>query len=561
VLSRLNIRNLAVLDEIEFELHEGFNVLTGETGAGKSMLVDALALALGERADSGAVRPGTERAEVTATFTVAAESLAGIWLRTRDLEAGTDCQLRRVITTEGRSRGYINGQPVPLEQLRELGGQLVEICGQHAHQSLLKRPVQREILDAHGGHRPLVEAVAAAHRAWTASDRERHELVAQRRDRQDRQDLLRYQLQELSALNLQDGEVEILEKERLLLANVSRVAAGLSLGLDRLYDAEQASAHDVLGGALRELQPLLALDPALAPAVEMLEQSRIQIVEAADQLRHRLVDLEHDPARLAEIESRLDSTHQLARKHRIEPERLWSLAGVIDAELASLALSDMRLEQIDADCARARAALEEAASRLSAARRKAAHSLGAAVTRNLHSLGMQGSGFSVAVEPLSGGERSVTGADQVEFLVSTNAGQPAGPVSRVASGGELSRVSLAIQVVAMADHGAPTLVFDEVDAGVGGGTAEIVGQCLKQLSNRRQVLCVTHLPQVASQADHHYAVVKSTSAKTTRTAVNEIEAAGRVDEIARMLGGVRITERTRAHAREMLQSARPRRAG
>jgi DNA repair protein RecN (Recombination protein N) len=313
--------------------------------------------------------------------------------------------------------------------------------------------------------------------------------------------------------------------------------------------------------ALREIQSLAGIDASLAEAAEALEQAQIQLTDAVDQLRHRLGGLEHDPARQEHLDARLDIVLQLARKHRVESERLWSLADVMDAELASLASSDSRLGQISAECVRTREALREVTSTLGAARLKAARSLGTAVTRNLRSLGMPGATFSVAVATSADAEPGPAGADQIEFLVSTNPGQAPGPLARIASGGELSRLSLAIQVVAMTDHGAPTLIFDEVDAGIGGGVAEIVGQCLRQLSGQRQVLCVTHLPQVASQADHHFAVAKTASGKTTRTTVIALGTGERVDEIARMLGGVKITERTRAHAREMLQSARPRRAG
>jgi DNA repair protein RecN (Recombination protein N) len=561
VLVRLHVRNLVVLDEIELELQSGFSVLSGETGAGKSLLVDALALALGERADSHAVRAGCQRAEVTAVFSVSPGSGTEAWLKQRDLDAGAECQVRRVVTPEGRSRGYINGQQLPLELLRELGAQLVEICGQHAHQSLLQRSAQRDILDAHGRHEALLETVSAAHRAWASLEKDRQDLALRQRDRQDRQELLSYQLRELQALNLQEGELESLEKERLLLANVGRIASGLTQSLELLHDAEESSAQDAIGRALRGMQALTALDGSLDGAVESLAQAQIQLADAVDQLRHRLASLEHDPARHEHLDTRLDTALQLARKHRVEPERLWSLAGIMDAELASLASSDSRLEQIGEDCMRAREALRAAASSLSAARLKAARSLGTAVTRNLRALGMPGATFSVSMTTAPGVEPGPAGSDQIEFLVSTNTGQAPGPLAKVASGGELSRLSLAIQVVAMTDHGAHTLIFDEVDAGIGGGVAEIVGQCLRQLSDRRQVLCVTHLPQVASQADHHFAVAKATSSRTTRTTVTALGAGDRVDEIARMLGGVKITERTRAHAREMLQSARQRQAG
>ncbi len=561
MLTRLHIRNLAVLDEIELDLAPGFSALTGETGAGKSMLVDALALALGERADTTAVRAGAPRAEVTAVFDIGRMPTVGAWLGERDLDTSQECQVRRVLAPEGRSRGYINGQQVPLELLRELGEQLIEICGQHAHQSLVRRATQREILDAHGNHGSLLANMARTYEAWSAVEAERKSLAAGQRDRQARQDLVGYQVRELEALNLQQGDVEALEQERLLLANIGRISAGLTMALDRLYDAEEASAHDLMGLALREVQALASLDPQLSGAVEALEQSRIQLCEASDQLRRRCASMEPDPLRQDAVESRLASVHDLARKHRTEPEVLWELSGKLSTELAELTASDSRLDAIDEVSRRLRDSLGQAADALHAARVTAARSLAKAVTGNLRSLGMAGSAFLVEIGSLPVENVGPTGADEIEFRVSTNAGQAPQPIAKIASGGELSRLSLAIQVVAMTSHGAPTLVFDEVDAGIGGGVAEIVGQCLKRLSSQRQVLCVTHLAQVASQADHHFAVAKSAIGKATRTSVQELDAGARVDEVARMLGGITITERTRDHAKEMLQSARSRRAG
>jgi DNA repair protein RecN (Recombination protein N) len=561
VLTQLHIRNLAVLDEIEISLAPGFSALTGETGAGKSMLVDALALALGERADSGAVRADAQRAEVTAVFTVGRESPVNAWLAERDLQSSQECHLRRVVTPEGRSRGYINGQQVPMEMLRELGEHLIEICGQHAHQTLARSATQREILDAHGGHGPLLTAVADAHRKWVALEAECRALQSGQRDRQDRQDLLSYQVRELQALNLQAGEFEALDQERLLLANVGRISAGLSQALERLIDADEASANDAIGIALREIQALSALDAELGGAATALEQSRIELRDATDQIRRRLLDMEHDPVRQDEVESRLTSAVDLARKHRVEPNRLWALTHALEAELASITASDSRLETFAEESARHRGALGKAVELLRRGRQQAARPLAEAVTKNLRRLGMADSVFEVRVEPLPLEQIGLAGGDLVEFLISTNPGQNPGSIGRIASGGELSRLSLAIQVVAMTDHGAPTLIFDEVDAGIGGGVAEIVGQCLKRLSAQRQVLCVTHLAQVASLADHHFAVTKTTAGKATRTTVQELAGNDRVDEVARMLGGVTITERTRDHAKEMLRSARPRRAG
>lgn len=561
MLSRLHIRNLAVLDEVETELRAGFNALTGETGAGKSMLVDALALALGSRADSGAVRSGAEKAEVTAVFDLDAAHDVRAWLCARDLDGEDECQLRRVITAEGRSRGYINGQPVPLEQLRELGSRLVEICGQHAHQSLLARAAQRDVLDAHGRHGQLVAEVADAWARWQALETEHRTLLEAQADRLARRELLAYQIGELRALALQPGEIEALEQEQVVLANAGRIRAGVGQALDRIYDADEGSAHALLGSAAREITALAHLDPALAQPAAALAQVLVQVADTANELRHRLDALEHDPGRQDAVESRLAAAQELARRQRSTPEALWQRLAAAESELGTIDASDERLGQIAAEAARQADVFAEASGRLHRARCQAADSLATAVTANLRELGMPGATFRIHVEALAPGQAGPSGTDLVEFQVTTGAGQPPGPMARIASGGELSRLSLAIQAVAMAAHGAPTLVFDEVDAGIGGGVAEIVGQSLRRLSTGRQVLCVTHLAQVASQADHHFAVSKVSGTRSTRTGIRELTGNDRVEEIARMLGGVTLTERTRAHAREMLASARPRQAG
>ncbi len=562
MLTRLHIRDLAVLHETELELSSGFSVLTGETGAGKSMLVDALALALGERADSSVVRSGALRAEVMAVFDLQSRPTIAAWLEERDLDAGGECQLRRVVTPEGRSRGYINGRPVTLDALRDLGEQLVDICGQHAHQSLLRPAMQRQTLDAFGGHHDLVAAVGAGYAEWSALLAERERLLQAGAQRASREELLRFQIGELDALSPAEGEFETLQQERLLHGNLGRITAGLATVLDATYDSDETSAHDRIGAARRELEALLPLDPQLGSAAAALEIAQINVAEAADAIRRRLSALEHDPARQEFVESRLASVESLSRRHRVEPERLWTLLPRLRAELATLAETDNRLRDSDSECTRLHERLQRAATELSTARARAATALEQVVTGALRELGMPDAQFMIRMAPTPHGHIGADGLEQVEFLVSTNAGLPPGPLAKVASGGELSRLGLAIEVACMADRGTPTLVFDEVDAGIGGGVAEIVGQKLRRLSRQRQVLCVTHLAQVASQAECHYSVTKASTGEAASAAVRELTAAERVEEIARMLGGVRITERTRAHAREMLQQSRhARRAG
>ncbi len=559
MLTRLHIRNLAVLDEVTLDLDAGFSTLTGETGAGKSMLVDALALALGARADSSAVRSGTDRAEVSAAFELDGVAAATAWLRGHDLDSEGECLLRRIVSTEGRSRGYINGRPVPMEMLRELGGQLVEICGQHAYQSLGQRSAQRDVLDAFGGHDGLCAAVARSHAAWSMLQAEQAALLEASRDRQAREELLRYQAGELAALGLQSGEMEALEQEHALLANAGRLTEGVALALERLHDADEGSAQAVVGAALKDIRTLAALDPALTQAAAALEQAGIELKEATEQLRRRLGTIEHDPERLAAVEARIAAAQELARKHHSTPEQLPALLDRLNDELAGIGASDERLRENSGRLAALEKELRQAAASLSEARQRAATAFARAVCARLAQLGMPGSVFEVHCEPLRDGLVGSHGQEQVGFLVSTNPGQPPGPIARVASGGELSRLSLAIQAVCAADHGPPTLIFDEVDAGIGGGVAEIVGQCLRELSARRQVICVTHLAQVASQAGHHFTVTKTAVAGESHTRVQELATRERVEEIARMLGGVTITERTRAHAREMLQASGSRR--
>lgn len=561
MLTRLHIRQLAVLDEVGLALAGGFSALTGETGAGKSMLVDALALALGARADSSAVRSGAERAEISAFFELGAGDAALAWLRAHDLDSGQECILRRVVSTEGRSRGYINGRPVPMEMLRTLGEQLAEICGQHAYQSLGQRATQRTLLDGFGQHGKLLATVERAHAAWSALQAEREALLEAGRERRAREELLRYQVQELAALALQPGEVGALEQEHRRLAHASHLGQGLSAALERLHDADEGSAQSLLAGSLRELRELAGIDAGLQPAVEALEQAGIQLSEAVEQLRDGQGRIEDDPRRLAAVEARMAAVRELARKHRSEPGALCTLLDELQAELDAIGASDERLRGMDAELAGQRKALETAADQLGNARRRAARGFAEAVSGRLGELGMAGSSLQVVLEKLPEGQILASGREQVEFLVSTNPGQAPGPIARVASGGELSRLSLAISLVCTADQGPATLIFDEVDAGIGGGVAEIVGQCLRDLSARHQVMCVTHLAQVAAQAHHHYAVAKQAVDGDTRTRISELDAAARVEEIARMLGGRTITARSRAHAREMLQGAGDRQAG
>ena len=554
MLNHLLIRNLAVVDEVEVEPGTGLTVLTGETGAGKSILIDALSLALGERADSDAVRAGTERAEITAAFDIPANGEAAAWLQANDLDGEDGCLMRRVVTAEGRSRGYINGNPVPMQTLRELGERLVDICGQQAHQSLGKADMQRRLLDQHGGLTDQAGQVATAWQHWQTLQNQHDELAAARSDQHARLDLLRFQVSELQALDPRPGEIDDLDTVHRKAANATRLGEGTGQTLQWLYESENGdSAHDQLGRARQLLEELSAMDPALTETAQLLSEAEIQVSEAADNLRQYLAADAGADFDLPAIEARLGALHDTARKHRVEPAQLPDLLGQLSDELQTLENADDTLEELQKKMASAEQDLRRHCGQLSKGRKQAATKLARSVTQNIRQLGMPEGSFSIELQPLE--QPGPGGSERIEFRVAINPGIQPGPLNKVASGGELSRISLAIQVAANADEQAPTLIFDEVDAGVGGGTADIVGARLRELADSGQVLCVTHLAQVASKGHGHFRVSKLTDGNSTRTRVASLNEDERVEEIARMLGGVEITARTREHAQEMLESA------
>lgn len=557
MLRQLHIRDLAVIRDVVLDIGAGFSVLTGETGAGKSILIDALALATGERADTRAIRAGADRLEVSAVFEPAPDSAAGRWLREAELhEDGEATVLRRAVATDGRSRAWINGRPVPVQTLRELGVLLVDICGQQDYQSLRHPAAQREVLDALAGHSELRVRVRAAWQAWVRARERLADIHASERERQSRESLLRFQVAELTALDPQPGETAALEEEHTRLAHRLRIATAIDEALGLSYDAEEGSAQSSLGRARRALDEALRFEPGLAAPLQLLAEAEAGLGEAAALLRQRLAALEADPGRESEVADRLAALRECARKHRLSPDELPALCVQLAEELAALTEAEGSREALEERERAARAAYGELAGALTASRQAAAASLNEAVTANMHTLGMAGGQFIARVTALDEAHGGPEGGDEVEFLVTTNAGQPPAPLRQVASGGELSRLNLAIQVVATDSRGAPTLIFDEVDAGVGGAVAEIVGRRLRELCGSRQVLCITHLPQVAAQADQQILVQKIAAGGHTETTVRQLSPAERVEETARMLGGVRITAQTRAHAEEMLAAAR-----
>jgi DNA repair protein RecN (Recombination protein N) len=555
MLSLIRVKNYAVIDEVELELARGFSVMTGETGAGKSILVDALGLALGDRADAAAVRSGAERAEISVQFDDLTNPEAALWLEERGLDDGDQCTLRRVIGSEGRSRAFINSQPVTLQDLKLLGGLLIDIHGQHEHQSLLEPGNQRALLDAHSGLEALARRVAAAHAAWRSAE---DDLAARRSasaDRAAQLELLRFQLAELEALAPAPGEPDTLRLERDRLANTDRLLSGVGGALEGLFENESAAAYATVVRARHELEKLVPADPALRSPTERLAAVEIELRELESTLNRYRERIEADPKRLEFLEERLAKFRTLARRHASAEDELAATLVAIRTRVAELDGGAETLETLTDKAARARGDYFAAASELTAGRTKHAVKLARAIGAQLAELGMPHGEFRIDIQPKSEDRADATGMERVEFQVKLNPGQPFGPLAKVASGGELSRISLAIEVVRSGGSPVPTFVFDEVDAGVGGGVAEIVGRKLAELGASRQVFCVTHLPQVAGQGQRHYRVVKLTDGKTSRTHVRPLSAEERVEELSRMLGGVEITERTRAHAAEMIDRA------
>lgn len=549
MLLALNIRDFVIVDRLELEFRPGFTVLTGETGAGKSILIDALALVLGERGDAGVVRHGAERAELAAEFDISRLPALRAWLDDNGL-AGDDgvCLMRRTIDAGGRSRAFINGASATLQQLREAGEYLVDIHGQHAHQSLLKSQAQRELVDAYAGLGAQAGEVARAWRDWHEVAERRREWERNAAELTAELERLEWRVRELSDLGLTAEEWPELQAEHGRLAHAASLLEGAQYGVELLSESD-LSLLSQLGGLTSRLNGLAEYDPSLREPLEILESAEAQMQEAAYGLRHYAQRLDLDPDRLRQCEQRLEAVHDLARKYRVAPDALPALLAESRERLEALQQAGSA-EGLEALETAARARYRELAQRLSAGRKTAAAKLGEKVTAAMQKLAMAGGRFEIALNPLP--EGNAHGLEQIEFQVGAHAGLPPRPMAKVASGGELSRISLAIQVVTSDVAAVPTLIFDEVDVGIGGGVAEIVGGMLKQLGAERQVLCITHLPQVAALGEHHWRVAKMSRQGAVLSSINALEPADRIEEIARMLGGVEITDTTRAHAAEML---------
>ena len=560
MLRHIHIRDFAIVESVDLDLGSGLTVLSGETGAGKSILIDALGLALGDRADSGSVRHGARRAEISVEFDLRDAGSALAWLRDNDLDAGEECLIRRTISADGRSRAYINGSPVPLQQLKTLGEHLIAIHGQHAHQSLTRGEEQRRLLDAYASsrqdaHKQYLQKVAALARQWQSLNTEYKALRQAAEEREARLELLRYQVAELDTLTPDTDEIHQIEREHARLANANRLLDDGRHCLEALHEHDEQAVTTLLGRLAQELEALTRLDEELAPALELVNGALIQAREGADELRRYLDRLDIDPQRLQYLDERLATLHDLARKHRVEIAALPELHASLAQELQTLEQAGLRLEDMETEIRAVEADYRKAAARLGKARMQAARALGAAIGESMEELGMPGGRFEVGLEPRQDTPPDPHGLERILFRVSANPGIPPRPLGKVASGGELSRISLAIQVRTADSARIPTLIYDEVDSGIGGGVAETVGRKLRTVAEGRQVLCVTHLPQVAAQAHHHLMVSKSTDGQTTQTRIEHLSNEARVDEIARMLGGLEITGQTLAHAEEMIRKA------
>ena len=551
MLLNLNIIDLAVVKSLNLNLASGMSVLTGETGAGKSILLTALGLALGDRADSGFVRPNAARAEINLDFSLKDAPKAKQWLENNDLNDEDQCFIRRIVNQDGGSKAYINNRPVTLQSLKQLSALLVEIHGQHAHLTLLDADQQRHLLDDFANNHDLLAELSFVFQSWKKNSRELSDLVKASTDQFEREELLRYQLEELRQLDLENFDYSALSEEHNRQANLDLILKQGQQQLEILYENEQQSVNQMLSHSLTSLTDLAQFSSEITEICGLLTDAQIQVEEASQQLRRYLESQEADPQRLILLEEQIGIVQDISRKHQTTPEQLLQLAEELQVELDNISHSSERIEELTLSTEKKLSEYKKLSARLSENRRQNAKKLAVSISSMIKELGMPQGDFLVNVDFQTDDTPKAYGNDKVEFLVSANPGLPAKPLAKVASGGELSRISLAIQVSTSTDKTTPTMIFDEVDSGIGGGIAEIVGQKLRNLSINRQILCVTHLPQVAAQA-HQHLYVKKDQAETTSSTVTQLNNSERIDEIARMLGGVNITQNTLTHAEEML---------
>ncbi len=552
MLCHLHISNFAIVRALEIDWASGMSTITGETGAGKSIAIDALSLCLGERADANVVRPGADKADIVASFDISRLQAAQQWLTEQDLAMGHECIVRRVVSSEGRSRGYINGVQVPAQQLKALGQHLLSIHGQHAHQLLLKADYQRQLLDAFAANAAEQDATRRAWRAWQQLKKEYAELEQSQQQRDAQRQLLEYQVAELDTFAPQQDEYPQLEAEHSRLSHGNTLLSQSQQCLQLLYDDEQQNIYQALSAASAQLEQLSNLDPTLQNITQMLNEALVQTEEASRELRRYADKVELDPERLLQVDARLGQWLSLARKHQVAYDDLPALHQQLSEQLSALTGDDKRLTQLGADIQQAEQLYMTQATQLSQQRQQAALLLGKKISRSMHELSMANARFEILVRQLSVEQAGAYGIDAIEFQVSTNPGQPLQALHKVASGGELSRISLAVQVILADKVTTPTLIFDEVDVGISGPVAAGVGRLLRQLGETTQIICVTHLPQVASQGHQQLFVEKYTDGMATETRMRQLDDEQRISEIARLLAGENISASALANARELL---------
>ena len=551
MLVHLSVNNFTIASQLEMEFSPGMTVITGETGAGKSIMLDALGLALGDRSDASIIRNGEERADILASFDVSTIHDAKQWLRQHDLLDDNECLLRRVITREGRSRAYINGRPAPLQDLKALGDMLIDIHSQHAHQSLLKKEHQRRLLDEFAGLGETVSALKSVAQQCQQQEHRLSTLKSSRSEHTARAQLLGYQVDELDSLDLIEGELEKLELEQKQLANGEQILQASQHAVALCTEGE-LNVVTILNQALRSLADIPSKNTQLETAAQLLNSALIQTEEANSELQQHIDSFELDPERLHDVENRLSSIYEIARKHHLNPSQLTEFHQQLQDELKSLIGSDEEIDQLQQQLESLSSEYQQRADKLSKKRKTAAAKLQKQVEKQLKQLAMANCSFSIDLKQRDSQQPHLSGNEDICFLVSTNPGQDPQPLAKTASGGELSRISLAIQVTTAKTSAIPTLVFDEVDVGIGGATAEVVGNLLQELGKRGQVLCVTHQAQVASKGQQHLFASKTAAKNSVSTQLKELNESDKIAEIARMLGGIAITDQTLAHAREML---------
>ena len=555
MLQNLSITDLAIVKKLDLNFEKGLSVLTGETGAGKSILLTALGLALGDRADSSFIRPGSKRAEINLEFNLKDAKPAFNWLQKNELDDGESCLIRRVITQDGRSKAFINGSQVNLQTLQSFSGKLVEIHGQHAHLTLLNPEQQRRFIDELAGNRQNIMQLNAIYEQWQHSNNELDHLILAVADQTEREELLRFQIQELEQLDLENYNYAVLSEEHATQANLEEILNKGQEQLERLYDGDDLSANQILSQAVSELDEISKYASEISEINSQLVEAQIQIEEASLQLRRYLESTELDSGRFQFLEDQLSIIHSISRKHHTDPESLPELAFRLQQQLENITHGSERIEKLRESIQKLENNYYQLSQKISEKRQSAAVSCQKKISDLIQELGMPQGEFVINIIPLPASSPRLNGLDKIEFLVSANPGLPPRPLAKVASGGELSRISLAIQVSTSHEKMVPTMIFDEVDSGIGGGIAEIVGQKMRHLSHNRQVLCITHLPQVAAQAHHHLFVSKLTDTGTTESTVSLLNDTQRIEEIARMLGGINITEQTLNHAKEMVSLA------